>query len=85
MKINPSTKEIFTDTGEFIKRLHCPIHVKWNAMKKNGDRSKICVKCNKTIYDTANLNDTDILKLIKNDPQACLRVNLNQDNVKIVH
>ena len=85
MKINPSNKELFTDSGTFLKRLHCPIHVKWNAMKKNGDRSKICVKCNKTIYDTANLNDTDILKLIKNDPQACLRVNLNQDNVKIVH
>ena len=35
MKINPSSKEIFTETGEFIKRLHCPIHKKWNAMKKN--------------------------------------------------
>jgi hypothetical protein len=85
MKINPSSKEIFTDTGEFIKRLHCPIHVKWNAMKKNGDRSKICVECNKTIHDTANINDNDIVKLMKNDPQACLKVSLNQDNVKIVH
>ena len=85
MKIKPSTKEIYTDTGKFVKRLNCPIHVKWNAMKKNGDRSKICVKCNKTIYDTDSLNDPDLVKLIKNDPQACLKVNLNQDNVKIIH
>ena len=85
MKINPSTKEIYTDTGKFVKRLHCPIHVKLNAMKKNGDRSKICVECNKTIHDTANINDNDIVKLMKNDPQACLKVSLNQDNVKIVH
>ena len=41
MKIKPSTKEIYTDTGKFVKRLHCPIHVKWKAMKKNGDRSKL--------------------------------------------
>ena len=85
MKINPSTKEIYTYTGKFVKRLHCPIHVKWNAMKKNGDRSKICVECNKTIHYTANINDNDIVKLMKNDPQACLKVSLNQDNVKIVH
>ena len=63
MKINPSSKEIFTDTGEFIKRLHCPIHVKWNAMKKNGMDTRICFECNKTIHDTASLNDTDLVRL----------------------
>ena len=85
MKINPSSKEIFTDTGEFIKRLHCPIHVKWTAMKKNGMDTRICFECNKTIHDTASLNDTDLVRLINNDPQACLRVNLNQENIKIIH
>ena len=85
MKIKPSTKEIFTDAGAFVKRLYCTIHVKWKAMKKNGDRSKICVECNKTIHDTANINDNDIVKLMKNYPQACLKVSLNQDNVIIVH
>ena len=85
MKINPSTKEIFTATGTFVKRLYCPIHVKWKAMKKIGDGSRICIECNKTIQDTASFNDTDLIKLIKNDPQACLKVNLNQDNVKIIH
>ena len=85
MKIKPSTKEIFTDAGAFVKRLYCPIHVKWKAMKKNGDRSRICIECNKTIHDTDSLNDPYLAKLIKNDPQACLKVNLNQDNVKIIH
>ena len=48
MKINPSTKEIFTDTGAFVKRLHCPIHVKWKAMKKNGmDRREYALSATK--------------------------------------
>ena len=85
MKINPSTKEIFTDAGTFIKRLHCPINLKWKAMKKMEVDRRICFECNKTIHDTASLNDTDLVRLINNDPQACLRVNLNQDNVKIIH
>jgi len=85
MKINPSTKEIFTDSGEFVKRLHCPIHVKWKAMKKMEVDTRICFECNKTIHDTASLNDTDLVRLINNDPKACLRVNLNHENIKIIH
>ena len=85
MKIKPSTKEIFTDAGAFIKRLHCPINVKWKAMKKMEVDRRICFECNKTIHDTASLNDTDLVRLINNDPQACFRVNLNQENIKIIH
>ena len=85
MKINPSTKEIFTDSGEFVKRLHCPIHVKWKKIKKTEVDTIICFERNKTIHDTASLNDTDLVRLINNDPQACLRVNLNQENIKIIH
>jgi len=54
-------------------------------MKKNGMDTRICFECNKTIHDTASLNDTDLVRLINNDPQACLRVNLNQENIKIIH
>ena len=54
-------------------------------MKKMGMDRRICFECNKTIHDTASLNDTDLVRLINNDPQACLRVNLNQENIKIIH
>jgi hypothetical protein len=85
MKINPSNKEIYTDSGTFLKRLHCPIGVMWNHMKENGSNTRMCSGCEKTIHDTEHLSDAELEYLLTNDPQACLKVNLNQNNVKIFH
>lgn len=85
MKLNPSNKELFTDSGTFLKRLHCPVRVMWKNMTENGSNTKACSHCYKTIYDTELLKDAEIEHLLEKDPQACLKVSLNQDNVKIVH
>ena len=39
----------------------------------------------KTIQDTEHLRDAEIEHLLTQDPQACLKVSFNQDNVKLVH
>ena len=85
MKINPSTKEIFTDTRTFVKRLHCPISMMWKDIMENGSNTRACSHCDKTIYDTEHLIDAEIEHLLVKDPQACLKISLDQDNVKIVH
>lgn len=85
MKINPSNKELYTDSGAFLKRLHCPISVMWNDMKENGSNIRMCSGCEKTIHDTEHLSDAELEHLLANDSQACLKVNLNQNNVKIIH
>ena len=85
MKINPSNKELFTDSGTFLKRLQCPVRVMWKDMMENGSNTRACSHCNKTINDTEHLSDAEIEHLLTQDPQACLKVSLNQDNVKIVH
>ena len=85
MKINPSKKELYTDSGTFLKRLHCPVSVMWKDMMENGSNTKACSHCNNTIHDTEQLSDAEIGHLLTQDPQACLKVSFNQDNVKIVH
>lgn len=85
MKINPSKKELYTDSGTFLKRLHCPISVMWKDMKENGSKTRMCTGCEKTIHDTEHLSDAELEHLLTYDPQACLKVNLNQNNVKIIH
>jgi len=85
LKLNPSNKELYTDSGRFLKRLHCPISAKWKDMRVNGTNTRLCSVCDKTIHDTEHLSDAEIEHLLTQDPQACLKVSLNQDNVKIVH
>ena len=85
MKLNPSNKELYTDSGTFLKRLHCPVSVMWKDMMENGSNTRACSHCDKIIYDTEHLTDADLQELISNDPQACLKINLNQKNVKIMY
>lgn len=85
MKINPTTKEIFSDSGLFLKRLHCPARLMWKDMMENGSNTRACSHCYKTIYDTEHISDKEIKHLLIKDPKACLKVSLNQDNVIIVH
>tara|TARA_B100001778_G_scaffold334667_1_gene347038 strand:- start:2783 stop:3040 length:258 start_codon:yes stop_codon:yes gene_type:complete len=85
MKINPSTKELYTDTGDLLKRLHCPVIIKWGDMKKNGPNTRMCYNCKKTVYNTVKLTDTELKQLLEKDNTACLNIDLNQDNVKVVY
>lgn len=85
MKINPTTKETFSNAGVFLKRLHCPASVMWKDMTENESNTIACSQCDKTIYDTEHLSDAEIEHLLAKDPQASLKVSLNQDIIKIVH
>ena len=80
-----ATKELFSDTGDFIKKLHCPHYIKWQDLNDfKGSTHKACNICNKTIYNSASMNDQQIIDLVTKDSQACLKIRLNQNNLKTV-
>jgi|APSaa5957512622_1039677.scaffolds.fasta_scaffold41020_2 hypothetical protein len=80
-----ATKELFSDKGVFIKKLHCPYHIKWQELNDIKHAThKACSICNKTIYNSINMSDQQIVDLVTLDPKACLKVSLNQNNVKTV-
>ena len=86
MKYNPITKKLFTDDNALIKKLNCPYRILWNELTSTesvGIRS--CNICDKNITDTALLADKEILKLTKKDPAVCLKLDLNQDNIRVVN
>jgi hypothetical protein len=43
-----------------------------------------CTNCNHLIVDTERLSDEDLLKIVRQNPDTCLKIDLNQDNLKIV-
>ena len=72
MKINPSNKELYTDSGTFLKRLQCPVSVMWKNMTENGSNTRACSHCDKTIHDTELLRDAEIEHLLEKDPHFSL-------------
>ena len=86
MQYNPITKELYSDDGVFIKQLHCPYAKRWDGMANDVDTgSKLCSQCNKAVYDTSNLTDNQLRELTNIDPHACLKLDLNQNNLTITH
>jgi hypothetical protein len=84
MKFNPISREVFTDQGEFLKKLDCPFKMDWEAMAISGEAHRKCPVCNHLVVDTEKFNDTELLAFVKEDPKACLKINLNQHNVILI-
>ena len=86
MKFNPITKELFTDNNLLIKKLECPFNINWKDLSlTTTDGVRSCNLCEKTITDTNALTDEVVVEMVKLDANICLKVNLNQANIRMVN
>ena len=86
MKFNPHTNKLFTDEGRLIKRLHCPFRLDWNKLGPMDDpNSRLCDISQHAVTDTAHLTEAELLALMAENPQACLKVDLYQDNLTLTY
>jgi hypothetical protein len=84
MKFNPLTKEIYTDNDQFIKKMNCPFKINWDNLEHANSTMRKCENCNHLIVDTEFISDQDILGMVKDKPDTCLKIDLNQKNLKII-
>ena len=85
MKFDPRTKELFTDAGQFLKRLHCPLRVKWSNLESMPSSShRVCSECERQVLNTAEMSDAQILSAIQSDPDTCVAISARQENVSII-
>lgn len=86
MKYNPITQDLYTDTGTFLKQLHCPLAKKWEQLAITSTAmAKVCSTCNRAVYDTAKLSDSEVLTMLNDAPETCLKVNFEQPNITITY
>ena len=84
MMFDPITKDIYTDKGEFVKRMNCPYRLSWDNLEATNSTMRRCSNCDHLIVDTEVLTDDDLLKMVRRNPDTCLKIDLNQLNLKIV-
>jgi hypothetical protein len=56
----------------------------WDKLEATNSTFRKCSNCDHSIVDTEGLTDEDLLKIFKQNPDACLKIDLNQHNLKIV-
>ena len=84
MKFDPITKNIYSDKDEFIKRMNCPYKMNWNSLESTNATMRKCANCDHLIVDTEVLTDQELMKMVRQNPDTCLKIDLNQHNLKIV-
>ena len=84
MKFDPLTKDIFTDKDEFVKTMNCPYKMSWDNLEATNSALRKCANCDHLIVDTEVLTDDDLLKIVRQNPDTCLKIDLNQHNIKII-
>ncbi|HIN95768.1 MAG TPA: hypothetical protein EYN03_08990 [Planctomycetes bacterium] len=85
MKFNPITKSLYTADNQLLKVLDCPYSVSWaSCSPTQHSRAKVCSICDKEITDTSNLTDQDLLEMTKRDAGICLKIDLDQANLRVV-
>jgi hypothetical protein len=85
MKFNPNTRQLFTNEGVLIKRLHCPRGVKWRELRHSDSIQKYCYFCEKNIIDIQNFDDEAVLAIAMQDTSVCLKLDLNDSNIRIIN
>ena len=84
MKFDPLTKDIYTDKDEFVKTMNCPYKMSWDNLEDTSSTLRKCANCDHLIVDTEVLTDDDLLKMVRLNPDTCLKIDLYQHNIKIV-
>ena len=85
MKFNPSTKVLLSNEGVLVKKLHCPYGIKWDGLQRAQTPNRYCDLCGKTIINIQNLTDEAVIETVKNNPLACLRVDIRNPNIRVVN
>ena len=87
MKFNPITKTLYTNDNKLIKKMHCPYpSLTWNDLSStDGSMDRFCDICEHNVVETRDYAGEALLKLLKKDPNTCLKIDFNQENVRIVH
>lgn len=69
-----------------IKGLHCPYLQSWvNLDQAKDPTSRQCKICLHPVIDTSQKTEDQILAIVKSNPHACLKVDLEQNNIIIIH
>lgn len=68
--------DIYAHNGKWLKKMACPKAVNYQDMTRISDQIVMCQQCERVVHDTDFMSETDIVELLEDDPQTCLKVSL---------
>lgn len=86
LSLDPLRQTLHDSQGRLLKKLHCPKLKSWNQLTPGVASpvpQKWCESCDRAVLDTAQMGAADIIRRLKDDPQTCLAIRLDQENIEV--
>lgn len=83
MKYNPQTQKLYTNDMKYIKQLSCKYNIRWDMLPKNDDTKRFCSLCQDNVYDTEQLSDDEVVRMVNNNKMICLKISYDQNNIDV--
>jgi hypothetical protein len=83
---DPVCGKLCDSEGAFLKYVNCPRLKSWGDLAPTGHLgtgARFCNACDKSVIDTENMSPEDVVSVVRDDPDACLRIRIGQDNIEI--
>ena len=85
MIYNLNSSELFTNDGDFIKKIHCPYKNKDYHINPVNKEEYSCNKCSNSILITKGKTDKEIKNWVnKKGSHACLAIAWDDPNLQII-
>jgi len=86
MQFHSATKSLYTDDGELIKVLFCPLRKRFDQLESRASGPHpVCSECEREVLDTSKLSEAEVVAAVRTDPATCLCVSSRQANVAVLH
>lgn len=86
LAFDPLHKTLHDSQGRVLKKLHCPKLKSWNQLTpviESTVPQKHCESCDRAVLDTARMSAAEIIHALEDDPQTCLSIRLDQENIEV--
>ncbi|MBF9038182.1 hypothetical protein LSUCC0246_06600 [Rhodobacterales bacterium LSUCC0246] len=76
MTLKLRANELYTSDGKWLKTIHCPKKLKPDGLRSSKHGQLTCAECNHTVFDTDYMSEKQLVELLTNNPDSCLKINL---------
>jgi hypothetical protein len=84
MIFDPPSLSLYTDAGELIKVLHCPLKKRWDELRETETSHRTCSNCERAVLDTSTMTEAEVVAAVQSDPQTCLCISAVQENLTLL-
>lgn len=83
MPLTIRDRSIYTSEGEFLKEISCPRRMARRDLEGGLGNVYKCGHCAENVLNTDLMTESDLVSALKENPEACLFINLTNPIFKV--